>query len=125
MFDFFTGLIGTFIQSMEYQNSKSIQKSEIISGLNEALRYTKMHISETRDEYGDAESTLISDKWSKVAELIRPYNEVTANILEMKADYWLNPNGFKEDIQNQNRRFDFRFKIVEVEKMINRLNNKK
>ena len=52
------------------------------------------------------------------------YNEVTANILEIKADYWLNPDGFKEDIQNQSRRFDFTFRIVEVENMINRLNNK-
>ena len=124
MIEFFMGLLGTFIQSKEYQDNKLSRKSEMISALNEALRYTKMHISKTRNEYGDAESSLISDKWSKVAKLMRPYNEVTANILEMKADYWLNPNGFKEDFQNQSRRFDFRFRIVEVENMINRLNNK-
>jgi hypothetical protein len=124
MVEFFMGLLGTVVQTLEYKDNKSSQRSELISALNEALRYTKKHIEKTRSEYGDAESEIISENWSKVAKLMRPFNEVTANILEMKADYWLNPNGFKEDIQNNSRRFDFRFRIVEVEKMIDRLNNK-
>lgn len=118
MLEFFISLIGTIFQGKEYVDNYKVRKSEAESALLEAFRFTKKHISETRNDYEDAESKELSQKWANVANKIRPFNEDTANILEMKADYWLNPEGFKKDIQDGKTRFDYRFRLIEIEKLI-------
>lgn len=119
MLGYFIGLLGPALQTIKMNNESLREKSEALSALKEALRFTKKHISETRmEDIDDIESKSLSKKWSKAAKLIRPFDSSLAIALESKGDYWLDPRQFKNDIQNNSRRFDYRFRIDEVEKSI-------
>jgi hypothetical protein len=123
MIEYFLSGISTWLQGAEFRQNQLAKRSEVLSALKYALRSTKKHISDTRTEFGDVESKELADKWSIAAKLIRPFNDDVASTLEQKSDYWTNPYGFKSEIQNGERRFDFRFRITEVEKMIRQLEN--
>lgn len=121
MFELFLNSIGVTFQGKQIMDDHKIRYSEAKTALLQAFRETKKHISETRTDYDDIASEKLSEKWSIVAEKIRPFNPETANILEMKADYWINPNEFRREIQDGQRRFDFRMMLVEIEKLIKNL----
>jgi hypothetical protein len=122
MIDHFLNLLGPFFQSMESRHVKFKDKSDAISALKDALRMTKQHISETRvEDFGDAESRVLSELWSKAARLIRPFDPIFAGALEDKSDYWVNPQMFKREIEERSRAFNYRFRIHEVEKRINEI----
>jgi len=118
MFEYFMSAVGLALQAKDHIDNYDVRKSEAESALRQAFRCTKKHIKTTRTEFGDEDSTELANKWKVVAEKIRPFDKDTANILEMKADYWIDVNGFKNDIQDGNRRFDYRFRLNEIEKLI-------
>ena len=122
MIEYFIGLLGQVIPMLQYNNEREKEKSLAISALKEAVRATKSHINNHRIEDVDIESTELKEKWSLVAEKIRPFNENTARIFEMKADYWQDPYGFHLDIEKGRRRFEYRFMLIEVERMIEKQN---
>ena len=129
MMDFFMGFFGPFLQAVELSEARAIRKSEAISALRDAIRYTRKHIDLTRvldieENYDDQASELLAEKWALAAKLIRPFDYSLANTLEIKAEYWINPNGFKNDIQNGNIHFNYRFRLNYVISDINRLERK-
>jgi hypothetical protein len=121
MFETLLNSIGIGFQALQVADDHNIRYSEAKTALLQAFRETKKHIAETRTDYDDIASKKLSKKWSKVAEKIRPFNANTANILEMKADYWISPYEFKREIQDGQRRYDFRMMLVEIEKLIKNL----
>ena len=124
MIEFFTGLLGPFLQATEQSHARLKERSEALSALKEALRLTKKHVAETREDFGDIESRELAEKWSKAANLVRPFDAKLAKSLEHKSDYWTLPYEFKRQIQDGERRFDFRFRISEVEKRIREIENR-
>jgi hypothetical protein len=116
----FLSFVSTFCEGQSFLLSSKQAKSQVISSLKNALRLTYKHINETRqgepDNYTDKESKELSDAWSKVAMVIRPFDSYLAQIFEEKSDYWINPYGFREEIQNGERRFNYKFRLEEVEK---------
>ncbi len=117
--EYFAGFIQPFLQALEISRTSAKDKSAAISALRDALRHTKKHIADNRfGLYGDTESHELSSKWARAAELIRPYDEIFANSLESKSDYWIEPYGFKQEIQNGARREDDRMRLDNVEVMI-------
>lgn len=124
MLEYFFSFLTTFFQGLQYAHMSRKDKSDAISALKDALRHTKKHIKEKRVEnFGDVESTEIAKKWSDAARLIRPFDPDFANAIEHKADYWTDPYGFKQEISDGNRRFNFRFRITEVENQLRDFEN--
>lgn len=121
MLEYFISIIQVAFQVVQLNKEYNVKYSEAKTALLQAFRETKKHIAETRTDYDDIASEKLSKKWSKVAEKIRPFNSDTANILEMKADYWINPHEFKREIQDGQRRYDYRIMLVEIEKLIKNL----
>jgi hypothetical protein len=129
MFEYIMGLVGALFSIKKFQLASNQAKSEAISSLRHALRLTTRHIQETRvGEFGeigfnDVESRELSDAWSRVACAIRPFNRSLAKTFEDKSDYWLNPDGFRNDIQEGRRRFNYRMRITEVLTELGRIEN--
>lgn len=129
MLDFFMSLIGNVLGAASFSLASRQAKSHVISTLRNAIRLTDKHIADTRtDEFAgedfiDVESTELSEAWSKVAAAIRPYDQQTAQTFEDKSDYWLNPYGFREDVRDGKRRFNYRFRLDEVKKDLIRIEN--
>lgn len=127
MINYLLPLLSPFLKALEMRDSQRQRKSEIISTLRSALRDTKLHIENTRtndfgaDNFNEVASTDLSDKWSRVAEIIRPLDGRLAYIFEDKSDYWSNPQGFRLSIQDENRRFSYRIRLEEVEQELIKL----
>jgi hypothetical protein len=130
MLEFFMSLIGNLFGIASFQLANKQAKSEVISSLKNALRLTDKHIEDTREgefgdiEFSDVESKELSTAWSKVAEAIRPFDSGLAQTFENKSDYWINPNGFRKDIQSGKRRFDCRFRLSAVKIELAKIENK-
>ena len=129
MIEFILGLMSPVIDMIELSEAKKIRKSEAISAMREALRQTRKHIDLTREidideNYDDLASEILVEKWSIAARLIRPFDPHFASTLENKADYWKNPNGFMDDIQNGIIQYDYRFRLNLVISKINQLEKK-
>lgn len=127
MVEYLIGLIAILLGNASFKLANKQAKSEVISSLKNALRLTEKHISETRTgEFGeigfsDVESRELSSAWSRVAATIRPFDDSFANTLEEKSDYWLNPDGFHQDIQDGTRRFNYKFRLLEVKTELNKI----
>lgn len=126
MLDFLLQFVSNFLSITEQVEVKKIRKSEAISALRDALRHTRTHIDLTRivdveENYDDQASLLLQEKWATAAKLIRPFDKQFAFNLELKSDYWINPSGFKNDIQSGKIRYDYRFHLNHVIKNINTL----
>jgi hypothetical protein len=130
MLDFLMSSIGNFFGIASFKLASNQAKSEVISSLKNALRLTEKHIEDTRQgEFGDIEfsdvySKELSEAWSRVAKAIRPFDNGLAQTFEEKSDYWINPNGFRNDIQNGKRRFNYKFRLYEVKTELARIENK-
>jgi hypothetical protein len=115
MIDYLLGLLNVFLTGANLNQAKKQEKSEVISTIRNALRATKKHIQENRsnefgdEDFSDVDSKELSDMWSKAAQAIRPSDPGLAAIFEEKSDYWTNPTGFRREIQEGQRRFNFRF----------------
>ena len=129
MIDYFFGGFGAYFSGKSYQLAKQQVKSKAISSLRNAIRQTNKHIQDNRqgdfggENFSDTDSKDLVNAWSLAAEAIRPISPDWANVFEQKSDYWSSPVGFRQDIQNHNRRFDFRFRLSEVEKKLIELEN--
>ena len=125
MIDFFNWLIEQIIKSKELRKASAKDKSEILRLLKLAIKYTNKHIEDNRNiETGeDKFSDGLMNKWAEVASLIRVYNSELARIFDSKSDYWYNPEKFKKELNSGSRNFDFRFRLTEVEKIEQALNN--
>jgi hypothetical protein len=129
MVEFFMSLIGNLFGIASFQLASKQAKSEVISSLKNALRLTDKHIEDTRQgefgdiEFNDVESKELSSAWSRVAEAIRPFDNGLAQTFEDKSDYWINPQGFRNDIQNGKRRFNYRFRLSAVKAELERIEN--
>jgi hypothetical protein len=129
MIDYFFGGFGAYFSGKSYQLAQQQLKSKVISSLRNAIRLTNKHIQDNRNgEFGevnfsDVDSKELVNAWSLAAEAIRPISSDWAKVFEQKSDYWTSPVGFRQDIQNQTRRFDFRFRLSEVEKKLIELEN--
>ncbi len=127
--EFFMSLIGNLFGIASFRLASKQAKSKVISSLKNALRLTDKHIEDTRQgefgdiEFSDVESKELSAAWSKVAEAIRPFDDGLAQTFEDKSDYWINPHGFRSDIQNGKRRFNYRFRLSEVKAELERIEN--
>jgi hypothetical protein len=130
MIEFLISLIGNFFGIASFKLASKQAKSEVISSLKNALRLTNKHIEDTRQgefgdiEFSDVHSKELSAAWSRVALAIRPFDNGLAQTFEEKSDYWINPHGFKKDIQNGKRRFNYRFRLSEVKIELERIENK-
>ncbi len=129
MINYLLPLLSPFLKALEMRDVQNQKKSEVISALRRAIRETKLHIEKTRsgdfgsDNFNEVASRDLSDKWSRVAEIIRPLDVRLAYTFEEKSDYWSNPHGFRLSIQDGNRRFDYRIRLEEVEQELIRLEN--
>lgn len=129
MIEFFMGLIGNFFGLASFQLASQQAKSEAISSLKNAVRLTAKHIEDTRTgKFGkkgfrDVESKELSGAWSRVAQAIRPFDRRLASTFEDKSDYWINPYGFWQEIQNEERSYDYGFRLKEVKKELERIEN--
>jgi hypothetical protein len=129
MMEFFMGLIGNLFGIASFQLATHQAKSEVISSLKNAIRLTEKHIEDTRKgKFGkkgfqDVESKELSGAWSRVAQAIRPFDRVIARTFEDKSDYWINPHGFWQDIQNGDRSYDYGFRLKEVKNELERIEN--
>lgn len=122
MIDFFMSLVGNLFGIASFRLASLQARSEVISSLRNALRLTDKHIGETRvDDFTDIESKELSQAWSDVARVIRPFDKGLAQTFEDKSDYWINPNGFRIDIQEGKRRFNYRFRLTEVRRELERI----
>lgn len=126
MLEYFLQFMPNFLELAEHAETKKIRKSEAISALRDALRSTRNHIDLTRnfnidENYDDIASENLANKWSNAANLIRPFDFEFASTLENKADYWVNPNGFRNDILNGTIHYDFRINLNIVIGRINEL----
>lgn len=130
MVEFFMSLIGNLFGIASFQLASKQAKSKVISSLKDALRLTNKHIEETRQgdfgdiEFSDVQSKELSAAWSTVAEAIRPFDIGLAQTFEEKSDYWINPHGFRNDIQSGKRRFNYRFRLSEVKTELAKIENK-
>jgi hypothetical protein len=130
MIEHLFGFFGAFYSGKSYQLAEKQVKSEAISSLRNALRQTDHHIKSTRQgEFGgknfsDSDSAELVSAWSLAAEAIRPISPDWARVFEEKSDYWKSPVGFRMDIQNHQRRFDFRIRLTEVVKILDELESK-
>jgi len=124
MIEYLFGFFGAFYGRKGYQLAEKQLKSKAISSLKNAVRQTDFHIEKTRqgefggDNFSDRDSNELVMVWSLAAEAIRPISPEWASVFEEKSDYWRSPVGFRQDIQNHQRRFDFRIRLSEVEKKL-------
>ena len=129
MVEFFLGLVGNFFGIASFNLANKQAKSEVISSLRHAIRLTESHINKTRiGEFGaigfsDMESHELADAWSRVANAIRPFDRKLARTFEDKSDYWINPHGFRHDIQNGERKLQYGIMLVEVKKELDKIEN--
>ena len=130
MMDHLFGFFGAFYSGKSYQLAEKQVKSKAITSLRNALRQTAAHIKKTRqgefggDNFSDSDSNKLVSAWSLAAESIRPISPEWARVFEEKSDYWKSPVGFRLDIQNHQRRFDFRIRLTEVVKKLDELESK-
>ena len=129
MMELFIGLIGNLFGIASFQLAENQAKSEVISSLRNALRLTEQHIKDTRTgklgkkRFYDVESRELSNAWSRVAQAIRPFDGGLARTFEDKSDYWINPSGFWQDIQNGERSYDYGMRLKQVKKELVRIEN--
>ncbi len=129
MIEFFMGLIGNLFGIASFQLAENQAKSEAVSSLRHALRLTEKHIEDTRrgkvgkKGFVDVKSKELSGAWSRVAQAIRPFDSGLARTFEDKSDYWINPYGFWQDIQNGERSYDYGMRLKQVKKELVRIEN--
>ena len=127
MFEYLIGLVGAVFAIKKFQLANRQARSEVISSLRDAIRLTIRHIQETREGefaeegFSDFESRELATAWSRAALAIRPFNRRLANTFEQKSDYWTNPTGFRHDIEDGRRRFDYMFRLSVVIGELNRI----
>jgi hypothetical protein len=122
MLDYLFGSLGPFFQGLELSQKSKQRKSEAISLIRDAIRYTEKFVDDndvnSEDNYTDKESTILADKWSKAAVAIRPFDNEAAQVFENKSDYWMNPYGFMNDLRDGTRRRDMRIGLENVKRII-------
>jgi hypothetical protein len=127
MIEFFMGLIGNLFGIASFRLSSLQAKSEVISSIKNAIRLTEKHIKDTRTgkfgkkRFYDVESRELSGAWSRVAQAIRPFDSELARTFEDKSDYWINPYGFWQDIQNGERSYNDGIRLKAVKKELERI----
>lgn len=127
MIDYIFGGFRAYFSGKSYQLAKEQVKSKAISSLRNAIRQTYKHVQDNRKgefgdiDFSDDDSIELVNAWSLAAGAIRPIDPDWANIFEQKSDYWTSPVGFRKDIQNYSRRFDFRIRLSEVENKLSEL----
>jgi hypothetical protein len=127
MFEIFISLISNYLQSEELKIAKKEIKSKAISSLHRALRATVNHIKKTRigefgdDDFTDKESAELADLWSSAARDVRPIDSVLASTLEAKSGYWTSPSGFVQDLREQGRIFEDKFRLHSVIRELDKL----
>lgn len=120
----FTWFIDKIIENKALKLAEKKDKSAIISALSLSIMKTDKHITLQRDKVTekDVYSEDLMTSWNKVAELVRPYDSDLAKLFDSKSKYWYDPEKFKTEIQTRIRKFDFRFRLNEVKKIEEELN---
>ena len=97
---------------------KKKELHELLSALWTAYRHTDHHIKSNTVDGIDQASIDISDYWQAAADKLRIIDAEAARSLQMKSEYWVDPNGFILDMKKGERGFDFRIRLDEVYKSI-------
>lgn len=122
MIELFLGGLALLYAVKSFQNESRKDKSRVYSAFRKAYKMTRKHIETTRqgefgdNDFSDIDSDELANAWAEAAEAIRPYNPSLAQTFDDKSDYWRSPWGFHREIQEGTRRFNYKFRLDEVEK---------
>ena len=125
--EIFLGGLALLYAVKSFQHDTAQAKSRVYSTFRKAFKMTKKHIDNTRSgefgevDFADIDSDELANAWGEAAEAIKPYNPGLAQIFYQKSDYWRSPYGFYMEIQEEKRRFDYKFRIDEVENELLRM----
>lgn len=126
IFQWILSVINTFSELNEAQMEKLKDRNVIFHSIKTAFRETIKHIDKTRkgEDGLDVSSEKLRDLWWEASGAIRPIYPDLARTFEDKSDYWTDPERFKEQIQTGERRFNYKFRLNEVERQIKALERK-
>ena len=120
--EFFNAVINGFKLYLERKDIDKQNKGRALQALIDAYQLTSEHIRETRDaDIGDEASEQLRVKWLEVATVCRTDIPELYDVFLHKSDYWLSPDVFRQEVASGERRYDFRFKLNEIRKLIEHL----
>lgn len=115
------GIIGMFGDFLGITEKLSRYDKKVINAtIQHALNQTRVHIARTRKTHEDIPSAILSTLWMETAQKIQNINndevQQWGKMLEQKAKYWSDPNGYDEYLLN-----NYEIRLTEVEKRLNEL----
>jgi hypothetical protein len=101
-FDIFFLFKGYLDRATSLSKSDKIKVNEIVS---HAIRFTRTHISRTRENKTDIPSQMLSTIWQEAANKLKRFGNEDlkrfAKTLENKSKYWSDPDGFRPDVLDE------------------------
>ncbi len=109
-------LINGLLRGVSSYNATRKEKEHIIQLFWQAIRLTKHHINNSRTQEGeDQVSVELYKTWMAVSNSIKPYDRENSKLFEEKAEYWLEPGTWSEELRRLDDEYGIKMQLSNVE----------